>query len=107
MAACLIFLAVARNIMISKNQVQRVAKLARLNLTQEEIQMLQKDMSAILDYFEVLKKAKALAEKTKSIPSKNVLRTDEAIEQPKNVRHDLLLLAPNRQEGYIKVKQIL
>ena len=43
--------------MISKEEVQHIAKLARLELTPQEIEKMQKDLSAIFDYFELLKKA--------------------------------------------------
>ncbi len=44
-------------IMISKEEVEHIAKLARLELTESEVKKMQKDLSAILDYFNLLKKA--------------------------------------------------
>ena len=43
--------------MISKEEVEHIAKLARLELAPVEIEKMQKDLSAILDYFNLLKKA--------------------------------------------------
>jgi len=43
--------------MISKQEVEHIAKLARLELTDAEIEKMQKDMSEILGYFDLLKKA--------------------------------------------------
>ena len=40
--------------MITKEQVQHIASLARLKLTEQEIEKFQKDLSSILEYFEVL-----------------------------------------------------
>ena len=43
--------------MISKEEVEHIAKLARLELSDKETEKMQKDLSAILDYFNLLKKA--------------------------------------------------
>ena len=50
--------------MISKDQVKHIAKLARLELTEKETEKMQHDLSAILDYFNVLKKVKSQKIKT-------------------------------------------
>ena len=42
--------------MISKEEVKHIAKLSRLELTDNEVEKMQKDLFAILDYFNVLKK---------------------------------------------------
>ena len=49
--------------MISKEEVEHIAKLARLELTEEEIIKMQADMSAILDYFALLQKAPKITER--------------------------------------------
>ena len=41
--------------MISKDEVRHIAKLARLELTESETAKMQKDLSSILDYFDLLK----------------------------------------------------
>lgn len=41
--------------MISKSEVEKIAKLARLELSEIEVEKMQKDMSLILDYFDILK----------------------------------------------------
>ena len=41
--------------MISREEVEHIAKLARLELTEVEVKKMQKDLSAILDYFNLLK----------------------------------------------------
>ena len=42
--------------MISKKQVQHIAKLARISLTLKEQEKFQKDLSSIFDYFKELEK---------------------------------------------------
>ncbi|MBM3250772.1 MAG: Asp-tRNA(Asn)/Glu-tRNA(Gln) amidotransferase subunit GatC, partial [Candidatus Nealsonbacteria bacterium] len=41
--------------MIKQQEVKHIAKLARIKLTASEIKKFQKDLSSILDYFELLK----------------------------------------------------
>ncbi|MBI4015765.1 MAG: Asp-tRNA(Asn)/Glu-tRNA(Gln) amidotransferase subunit GatC [Candidatus Aenigmarchaeota archaeon] len=45
--------------MITKETVGRVAKVARLNLTEEELEKFSHELSSIMEAFEELKKAKA------------------------------------------------
>ena len=92
--------------MISKEQVQHVAKLARLELTEEEIGKMQKDLSSILDYFDILNKVKGKPEKM-LLKSDNVVRKDESFPENNNLAGDLILAAPDKKDGYIKVNQIL
>jgi len=99
--------------MISKEEVKHIAKLARLELTEAEITKMQKDLSAILDYFNLLKKADTGQHPvlTKSqhwvFPESNNLRKDEAIPQKREVVEKIIQSAPDKKDDYIKVKNIL
>lgn len=93
--------------MISKEEVQHIAKLARLELTETEISKMQTDLSAILDYFDVLKKVKSVKGKVKSGEVKNSLRKDEAMTGPASLANNLIAGAPDKKDDYIKVKSIL
>lgn len=91
--------------MISEEEVKRIAKLARLELNETEIKKMQKDMSAILDYFDLLKKApKVKVQNQKSEIKK--LRTDEVISSY-DMRDEIIAAAPDKKDDYIKVKTIL
>ncbi|MDI6603013.1 MAG: Asp-tRNA(Asn)/Glu-tRNA(Gln) amidotransferase subunit GatC [Patescibacteria group bacterium] len=113
--------------MISKEEVQHIAKLARLGLTEKEVKKFQKELSSILDYIEKLKEvdiskieptSHSIAEpsllearqemKTKPsvIKVENVMRDDES-EKPKSESKKLLELAPETKDGYLKTKSIL
>jgi len=95
--------------MISKEEVERLAKLARLELTGQEVEKMQKDLSAILDYFNLLKKAPPLrrgsAGQAPKITSGN-LRKDE-VASNNDLSEKIITAAPDKKEGYIKVKTIL
>lgn len=90
--------------MISKEEVLKIASLARLELSETEIGNMQKDLSAILDYFNLLKKAPKPANMEKATVE-NVLRKDEPASD--NLAAILIEQAPDKKDGYIKVKQVL
>jgi aspartyl-tRNA(Asn)/glutamyl-tRNA(Gln) amidotransferase subunit C len=94
--------------MISKDEVVKIAKLARLDLTEQEIKKIQKDLSSVLDYFNVLKnrELETGVEKEK-LEIKNILRKDEASERNPVLADNLIKMAPDKKDGYIKVKAIL
>ncbi len=94
--------------MITRDEVQHIAKLARLDLTENEIDKFQKDLSAILDYFEKLKEIDVSDQLPMSHPVKveNVTREDEINEKLKNQNGKLLKLAPETKDGYLKVKAV-
>jgi len=96
--------------MISKEEVQKIAGLARLELSEKEIEKMQKDLSSILDYFNILKKApkpKDKSQSSKDAWNKNVLRKDTVIEKSASLANNLVEMAPDKKDGYIKVRSIL
>jgi len=94
--------------MLSKKEVQHIAKLARLGLTGKEIKRFQKELSSILDYIEKLKEVDILGIEPTShtIKIEDVMRVDES-EKPKLESKKLLELAPETKKGYLKTKSIL
>jgi aspartyl-tRNA(Asn)/glutamyl-tRNA(Gln) amidotransferase subunit C len=96
--------------MISKDEVKNIAKLARLKLTENEVEKMQKDLSSILDYFNVLKKAdtKKMGKiKKEFLDLEKVTRKDKVMEQSISLANNLVQAAPDKKDGYIKVKSIL
>ena len=93
--------------MISKEEVQHIAKLARLELTEKEIEKMQKDLSEILDYFDLLKKAptpKIFAKNFGVGVNANNLRKDEA--KHSQLSDEIIGAVPDKKDDYIKVKTI-
>jgi len=91
--------------MISKEEVIHIAKLARLELTGKEIEKMQKDLSEILDYFDLLKKAPKPEKFTAKGADNEHLREDKA--EHSNLSDDIIISAPDKKDGYIKVKTVL
>lgn len=95
--------------MISKKDVQHVAKLARLGLTKREENKFQKELSLILGYVEKLKKVDVSGIEPTSHPLRveNVMRKDEAQKSESQKSNELVEMAPVREKRHIKVKSIL
>jgi len=96
--------------MISKEEVKHIAKLARLGLSEKEIGKYQKELSSILDYIEKLKEVDVSGTEPTSHPLKveNVTRKDGGKTEARSANSKILLeMAPDKKEGYVKVKQIL
>lgn len=93
--------------MLSKKEVQHIAKLARLGLTEKETKKFQKELSSILDYIEKLKEVDvSKAEPTShTIKIEDVMREDESLKF-KVESSKLLELAPETKDCYLKVKSI-
>ena len=92
--------------MISKEEVEHIAKLARLELSEKEIGKMQKDLSEILDYFNLLKKAPKPEKAEKTEGDVSAARKDEILPKDSNIAQKLVAAAPDKKDDYIKVKNI-
>ncbi len=94
--------------MISREEVQHIAKLARLGLTEKEIKKMEGELSKILDYIEKLKEVDIsnVEPFSHAIKVENVMRSDESL-KPEAKSSKLLELAPEKKNGYLKTKSIL
>jgi len=102
--------------MISKQQVQHIAKLARISLTKKEEEKFQKELSSILDYVEKLKgvEAKNVEPFFQSLVQNfslkeeklNLLRKDEVKEEESETVKKLIEAMPEKKERYLKVKTV-
>ncbi len=83
---------------ISRAQVQHIAELARLKLSEEEIDRMTQQLSAILDYAARLQEldTEAISPTASVVPLQNVMRDD--VVTPSLPRDDVLLNAPDKDE---------
>ncbi|WP_100012498.1 Asp-tRNA(Asn)/Glu-tRNA(Gln) amidotransferase subunit GatC [Lentibacillus sediminis] len=92
---------------ISKEQVKHVAHLARLDVSEEEAEMLTEQLSSIINYAEQLNEldTDGVEPTTHVLDLKNVLRKDE----PKDwiTQEEALKNAPDKADGQFKVPSIL
>lgn len=95
--------------MLSQKEVQIIAKLAKLELTQKEVANMQKDLSAVLDYFKNLQEVNTTDIKPTFQPQNliNITRQDKPSPQEKTTIKKMLQQAPTKQGNQIKVKGVL
>ena len=95
--------------MISKEEIKNLAELARLELTENEVTSLQKDISNILDY--VGQVSAVSTDVVVDVPENhNVMREDtpRAIDNPLAGKEALLRKAfPKEEKGYNVVRKII
>jgi len=92
---------------ISKQEVERVAKLARLEISEAEKEAFSKQLSAILTYMEQLRKLDTTGvEPTATVLAQtNVFRDD--VVSPSLPPDKALANAPEPTEGFFSVPKIL
>jgi len=92
---------------LSRDEVEHIADLAKLGLTAEEVETFREQLSAILDYAALLQRldTDAIPPTASVLPLRNVMRADEAA--PALPQADALANAPSTEDGYFQVKAIL
>lgn len=92
---------------IDEQTVRHIAHLARLELTDAEIEQFSGDLSEILTYVETLNEAHTEGVKptAHALPLANVFRTDEPQSSLSN--EEALRNAPSSEEGFFKVPKVL
>jgi aspartyl-tRNA(Asn)/glutamyl-tRNA(Gln) amidotransferase subunit C len=84
--------------MIDRDQVLHVARLARLKLTDEEVERMSVELSAVLDHIEKIGELdlEGVEPTSHVVPVENVLRADEP--RPSWPRERMLELAPEASQ---------
>ncbi|ACL19570.1 Asp-tRNA(Asn)/Glu-tRNA(Gln) amidotransferase subunit GatC [Desulfitobacterium hafniense] len=92
---------------ISREEVEHVAFLARLELTEEELVTNTEQLNSILDYAAMLEKLNTddIKPTAHAVPLHNVLREDQV--KPSMAREKVLANAPDAQDGFFKVPRIV
>jgi len=93
--------------LITKEDVDHVALLGRLELTDEEKEIYTRQLNDILGYFQSLEglNTENIQPTAHVLPLKNVLREDWAGQHIS--REDALANCPDRDENYFKVPRII
>jgi aspartyl-tRNA(Asn)/glutamyl-tRNA(Gln) amidotransferase subunit C len=92
---------------LTKEQVEHIARLARLKLTPEETEQYRAQLSAILDYARRLQSVdtSGIPPTSSVLPPRSVLRQDQA--RPGLPLQDLLRNAPDSDQGQFRVPPVL
>jgi len=95
--------------MLSKEQVEHIAKLARIALLPSQSESYQKDLSKILAFIAKLKKVEAenVEPAYHSIKISNVFREDDPGACPfEDLSQKMIDMAPAKEARYVKVKAV-
>ncbi len=92
---------------LSRQEVEHIAELAKLALTEEEVRRFQEQLSAILDNAAVLRRldTEAIAPTARVIEMKNIMRPDTP--RPSLPVEDVLANAPFRRDDQFCVPPII
>lgn len=92
---------------ISEEQVRHVANLARLAITDEEVETFTAQLDSIIQFAEQLNELDTTGVKPTShvLDMKNVLREDKS--EPGLPREEVLKNAPDHEDGQIRVPAII
>jgi aspartyl-tRNA(Asn)/glutamyl-tRNA(Gln) amidotransferase subunit C len=95
---------------MNKQEVKKLADLARIRISDEQAESLTHEFEAILAYIGEVREINDLGKielKKNDFPVRNVLREDVKPHEAGLHTAELLSSAPARDENFIKVKQIL
>ena len=94
--------------MLDKKQVEHIALLARLGLTDEEKETFSHQLSSILEYVEQLKEVDTEGvEPTAQVTGlENILRPDNISQADSETRSKLLEAAPEREDDLVKTRSV-
>jgi aspartyl-tRNA(Asn)/glutamyl-tRNA(Gln) amidotransferase subunit C len=92
--------------MLTKDEVKHIAELARIGVSEKDVEKFSRDLSAVLDWVEELKKVniEKISEVSHISGRENSLREDE---MEKFITTEKIIdLFPEKKERYDKVKSI-
>jgi aspartyl-tRNA(Asn)/glutamyl-tRNA(Gln) amidotransferase subunit C len=92
---------------LSREEVIHIATLARLGMSEADIEKAREQLSNILENFEILKEVDTtdVPPTAQSINLQNVMRDD--VTEPSLSAEDVLANAPDREEDFFKLRAVL
>lgn len=93
--------------MLTSEEVRHIARLARVALSDEEVERLRDQLSSIIDHFAVLNEIDTddVPPTAQTFEMTNVERDDVAL--PSFDRDQVLANAPRSEDGYFRVRAVL
>ena len=92
---------------LSKSEIEHIAKLSRLHLTDDDAKLYSQQLSDILDYIDKLQAVDTTGvEETSQVTGlTNIMRSDNIVES--GIGDELVDCASDHDNGFIKVPKIL
>lgn len=94
---------------ITKQDVEYVARLARLELNEQEKERYTRQLESILEYIEQLNKldTENVASTSHVLSLKNVWREDKVVKTSDEQREKILNNSPESENDFFKVKKVI
>lgn len=93
--------------MLDKNKIEKIAKLAKINLAPEEKEKFLKEFSQILDFIDKLKEVEMSGSDGFYFDeTTSCARQDKAVTRDKDSIKKLISNVPSKSEGLVKTKKI-
>jgi aspartyl/glutamyl-tRNA(Asn/Gln) amidotransferase C subunit len=96
---------------IDKNEIEKLARLTRLAVSEDEANAFAKDIEKVLGYVSIIQKASVEKEVSFSVPGVDVLynvtREDGEPHESGMYTETLMGEVPEKENGFMKVKKIL
>jgi aspartyl-tRNA(Asn)/glutamyl-tRNA(Gln) amidotransferase subunit C len=92
---------------LTSDDVRHIALLARIGMTDEDVQNMRNDLSNIMDQFDALTQVdtEGVEPTGHSVDVTSVMRDD--VSRPSLPKEDVLANAPNREDDRIRVKAVM
>jgi aspartyl-tRNA(Asn)/glutamyl-tRNA(Gln) amidotransferase subunit C len=92
---------------LDRDVVIHISKLARVELTESEVEMFSEQLSEIIGHFDTLNAVNTdgVEPTAHTLPIQNVMADDES--RPSLLREQVLALAPSTDDGYLRVRAVL
>ena len=92
---------------LTADDVRHIALLARIGMTDEDVQNMRNDLSNIMDQFDALTQVdtEGVEPTGHSVDVTSVMRDD--VSRPSLPKEDVLANAPNREDDRIRVKAVM
>jgi aspartyl-tRNA(Asn)/glutamyl-tRNA(Gln) amidotransferase subunit C len=94
--------------MITKQEIEKLANLARIKVNQDEIDSLASDIGSILSYVDEIKKVNMNIDSKANIGAvNNIFREDKSVSSTPETIQAIMNESPDREGDFIAVKKII
>ncbi len=93
--------------MIEPKDIEKYAKLARIELSHEEIEKFPKEIESILGYINQIKEVSGDVEIKKAGDHRNIVRSDEILHKSGEYTDAIVRNMPKKKDNYLEVKKII
>lgn len=93
--------------MISKEEIEKLAELSRIEVTEDEKKKLINDIESILGYVSEIQEVATTEPVSEVGDLRNVMREDGEPHESGLYTKDIMKEVPKKEKGYLKVKKIL